>query len=171
VLSWIGPSTMFGCCEEKRPPPQSSPSIYIGHSNSVTCLAALKGGKVVSGSKDATLRIWGLDGTCEKVLVGHVHTKAYVSTATGSASRNRGVMNPDTGLGVTCCAVLAGGKIASGGHDGTLRIWSADGACERVLQGHGGIQCLAALEGKKKGGLRRQHVADLGSCGGVRCDV
>ena len=43
-----------------------------GHSNSVSCLAQLSDGRVVSGSCDNTLKVWNVATVvCEQTLEGH----------------------------------------------------------------------------------------------------
>ena len=85
-----------------------------GHSQRVTCLCALQGGGlVVSGSEDATLRVWdAATGACLRVLQGQA----------GS---------------VLCVCALEGGELASGGAgSGAPRVWDAGtGACLHVLGG------------------------------------
>ena len=71
------------------------------------------GGRVVSGSRDETLRVWRVaDGVCERVLEGHTDR-------------------------VMAVASLGDGRVVSASLDNTLRVWRvADGVCERVLEGH-----------------------------------
>jgi WD40 repeat protein len=84
-----------------------------GHTEYVTAAVTLSCGRVVSGSRDHTLRVWDMvTNACERVLEGH----------TGS---------------VWCLAVLADGRVVSGSKDGTLRVWDVTtGICELVLEGH-----------------------------------
>jgi F-box and WD-40 domain protein CDC4 len=75
----------------------------------------------VSGSQDATLRVWNIrDGICTTVLSGHT--------------------------GTVRCVVATGDLIVSGSYDATVRIWSAsDGRAIRTLYGHSSlIYCIAA---------------------------
>ena len=61
--------------------------VLEGHTNGVTCVAALEGGRIASAGSDASVRIWGPDGTCERVLENYY---------------------------VNCVAGLPGGKVAAG---------------------------------------------------------
>lgn len=55
-----------------------------GHTSTVRCMA-LNGDRVVSGSRDATLRVWDLiNGECCHVLVGHVAAVRCVQYSGGT---------------------------------------------------------------------------------------
>ena len=41
-----------------------------GHDGAIMCLAVFNG-KVWSGSKDGTLRLWDMNGKCERKFLGH----------------------------------------------------------------------------------------------------
>ena len=88
-----------------------------GHTSTVYALAALPDGRIVSGSGDGTLRLWGATGTsCERVM------------KSGSGSVSGTVCALDT-LGV--------GRVVSGSTDRMVSIWNlVDGTCERILGGH-----------------------------------
>jgi WD40 repeat protein len=112
-----------------------------GHGGPVQCVLALpaparparrrrrrpRAGLVATGSDDAAVRLWCAD------------TGAAVATLAGHA-------------GVVCAlAPLTGGLLASGGLDGTVRVWElAARACARILQHASGVRALAAVAG---GGL------------------
>lgn len=74
----------------------------------ITCLTH----RVVSGSRDATLRVWDVNsGVCEHVLVGHV-----------AAVR---------------CVQYNGKLVVSGAYDYMVKVWNADREeCLHTLQGH-----------------------------------
>jgi len=125
-------------------------AVLEGHSDRVTCVCVVEVGgggdgggggakvqRVVSGSRDNTLRVWDADrGECVAVLEGHLDT-------------------------VTCvCVVEVGGggdggggaakvqRVVSGSHDHTLRVWDADrGECVAVLEGHSSeVTCVCVVE-------------------------
>jgi len=93
----------------------------VGHTDYVPCLAALPdgrsdGGKLVSGSKDCTVRVWDVENKqAVAVLEGHTAT-------------------------VTCVAVAGGDggtRIVSGSSDGSVRVWDGDSlSLVWVLVGH-----------------------------------
>jgi WD40 repeat protein len=85
---------------------------------SVTSLAVLPDGKLVSGSFDRTVRIWE-NGTCCHILKGHT-------------------------LEVTCLAVLPDGMLASGSDDLTVRVWE-NGVCLLILSHISHVKSLTVL--------------------------
>ena len=92
-----------------------SPTIHqlMGHTNYVSSASfSPDGTKVVTGSRDKTVRIWdAVTGECEQTLEGH---SSYVMSASFS---------PD------------GTKVVSGSVDQTARIWDAvTGECEQTWQ-------------------------------------
>ena len=71
-----------------------------GHSSWVRAVAVLGGDRVVSGSRDKTLKVWSVaSGECLQTLSGH-------------------------SLSVTAVAVLDADRIVSGSWDMTLKMWS-----------------------------------------------
>ena len=68
--------------------------------------------RVVSGSRDATLRVWNVDtGTCLHVLMGHV-----------AAVR---------------CVQYDGRRVVSGAYDYMVKVWDPESeTCLHTLQGH-----------------------------------
>ena len=102
-----------------------------GHIFAVQCLQALPDGRIVSGSRDGTLRCW---------------------TRTADATWHGEVL-PAHELSVECLQALPDGRIVSGGHDKTICVWTRgpDGKWIRaVLSGHTGpVSCLKALPGEK----------------------
>ena len=68
--------------------------------------------RVVSGSRDATLRLWDVtSGSCLHVLMGHV-----------AAVR---------------CVQYDGKYVVSGAYDYSVKVWDADSeTCLHTLQGH-----------------------------------
>ncbi len=82
--------------------------VLEGHHGSVAGVLPLGPERAVSWSKDATLRLWGADGTPLATLAGH-------STAVAGAAR----------LGLD--------RLVSWSADGTLRIWDGQGEPLRTL--------------------------------------
>ena len=82
--------------------------VIRGHTSTVSSLAALPDGRLLSGSGDRTLKVWdervlsvrggAAADTCAATLVGH------------------------TGW-VTALAVLPDRRVVSGSWDGTVRVW------------------------------------------------
>jgi hypothetical protein len=93
-----------------------------GHAQQVTTCRVAPNGRVVSGSRDCTLKIWDVErGDVISTLKGH------------------------TG-GVTACAVSASGRrVYSSSFDTTIRIWDLDtGRLVTTIAGHAGpVTCLA----------------------------
>lgn len=75
-------------------------------------MSSLSSLRVVSGSRDTTLRVWDVStGRCEHVLTGHV-----------AAVR---------------CVQYDGRRVVSGGYDYMVKVWDPETeACLHTLQGH-----------------------------------
>ncbi|MBN2684295.1 MAG: WD40 repeat domain-containing protein, partial [Pontiellaceae bacterium] len=106
-------------CRSPRPPaPPLRPQclkILEGHGGSVTEVALSPDGRrAISGSGDATLRVWDLEsGQCLKILEGHGGWVGSVA------------LSPD------------GRRALSGSSDKTVRVWDLDsGQCLNILEGH-----------------------------------
>jgi len=98
----------------------------------VSTLAVLADGKLVSGSRDASVRLWDVDTGACVVTLGHTDV-------------------------VTCLAVLPDGRLASGTRDGTVRLWDVDArTCVAVLTEYTGyVRALAALpDGRLAAGFK-----------------
>ena len=104
------------------------------------CIVALSNGRVVSGSRDRTLKVWDVSsGQCLRTLSGH----------TGSARRRRLVDTTHRSLvdaaraQVECVAALSNDSVVSGSRDNTLKVWDAlSGECLQTLRGHTGrVRC------------------------------
>ena len=89
---------------------------FEGHSGQVTSVDFNPdGGRIVSGSRDRTLKLWEVDTGGELLLTLEGHTDVIWSVA----------FSPD------------GSMIASGSEDGTVRLWDAsDGSQLHSLTGH-----------------------------------
>jgi len=89
-----------------------------GHSGDVTAVTALHNGKIVTGSRDWTAKVWTQEGECLHTLVGH----------SGS---------------ILAVVALPNGLIVTGSRDKTAKIWTQEGVCLRTLTGH--ADCIRAL--------------------------
>jgi WD40 repeat protein len=108
------------CCER----------VLWGHTSTIYALAALPDGRIVSGSGDGTLRVWGIGtkgNACERVM----------KSGTGSSSG-------------TVCALgwMGAGRVVSGTTARMVSIWHIEnGTCERMLGGHGAsVWAVAAMK-------------------------
>lgn len=93
-----------------------------GHGASVGCLCALQDGRLASGSRDSTVRVWSTQRrSCDLVLKGH-------------------------SIAVTSLCALADGRLASGAYDNAVRVWNVTtGNCEASLDHLGWVECVCAL--------------------------
>lgn len=134
------------------------------HTDSITCLSILPEKRLVSGSRDCSLRVWDSNiGECLQIWKGHFDSITCIANlpngqvVSGSHDRTLRVwnINSEESLqtlsehteSVTCVAVLQDGRIVSGSNDKTIRVWDANtGTCQRILKGHtGSITCLTIL--------------------------
>lgn len=71
---------------------------------------------------------------------------------------------------VWALAALPDGRVASGGRDAVIRIWSADGRCEASLQGHTrSVLGLAALDGGRLASASRDRSLRIWDLASGRC--
>jgi WD40 repeat protein len=80
--------------------------VLEGHSSWVICLQALPDGRIISGSRDNTIRIWSRESSgtwSSEVLEGHSDYDYF-----------------------NCLQALPDGRIISGSGDNTIRIWDGD---------------------------------------------
>ncbi|MBF0591747.1 MAG: metallophosphoesterase [Nitrospirae bacterium] len=140
-------------------------SYLQGHGDTVNSVAISADGlKIVSGSKDRTLRIWDMyTGSLINTLEGHsdsVHSVAIspdgMKIVSGSWDRTIRIWDMNTGSlintleghigSVTSIAInLDGTKIVSGSYDKTIRIWDMNtGSLINTLEGHiGSVTSIA----------------------------
>jgi hypothetical protein len=165
---------------EKRDAPQVLPSpetgdvqgmsdadrILEGHTGEVKAVAITPdGARIVSGSSDKTVRVWGLrSGHLERILEGHTgEVKAVAITPDGarivSGSSDKTVRVWDLRSGhlerileghtdeVLAVAITPdGARIVSGGQDEAMRVWNLDsGRPERTLKGFSGLVSAVAI--------------------------
>jgi hypothetical protein len=97
------------------------PLMVLAHGGEVWSLAVLGDGRLASGGRDGTIKLWPKESTGEPVVFAH-------------------------GGGVLSVAVLGDGRLASGGNDGTIKLWPKEGTGEPVVLMHGGgVWSLAVL--------------------------
>lgn len=126
-----------------------------GHSNAVTSLAALPGGRLVSASYDHTIRWWDLAGPGEGTATVVLDRKAREAAAkkSGKPAEGSGVAVP---LQKTARATDAhqewvrsisigaeGRQLLSGDDKGVAILWNADGTEVRRFQSPGWLRAVA----------------------------
>ncbi|KAG2207386.1 hypothetical protein INT47_006861, partial [Mucor saturninus] len=123
-----------------------------GHSDSVLCLKLVGNDRVISCSKDRSLKLWNMDtGECIRTYQGHeaaVNAVQWMDNHIVSASGDRTIRiwNLETGECIktlvghsrgVACVDYDGSKIYSGSSDNTIKIWDAKtGECDYTLVGH-----------------------------------
>ena len=133
--------------------------MLIGHRAFVSC-AVIWNGKLISGSYDASIKIWDFN-TGEQLQTLQIHHNSITRmTIYGDklifASRDSKIRIWDLGtelqlqsleghLGSILCIRTWGDKLISGSEDGTIKIWDLGTGQElRTLRGHQGwVNCIA----------------------------
>ncbi|KAI8987302.1 WD40-repeat-containing domain protein, partial [Mycotypha africana] len=124
----------------------------IGHEDSVLGLRLISDDRIISCSKDRTLRIWNrITGKCLRVLNDHraaVNSVQFRGNIAVSASGDRTIKIWDLETGEclrtlsshtrgVACVEYDGIHIVSGSSDQTIKVWNADtGECLYTLCGH-----------------------------------
>jgi predicted 2-oxoglutarate/Fe(II)-dependent dioxygenase YbiX len=129
----------------------SAAGVLEGHLGYVWSLAVLRDGRLASGSRDRTIRLWtqGPSGVTSTRLEGHTASVTALAAVGGelwSGSRDRSVRRWSAELGeivgVHQGAVLAlaadGAGVVSGGADAVVALWSNEGERLATLRGHEG---------------------------------
>jgi len=133
---WAPVTESGSSADHSAPPAFGAAGEWRGHEGPVWAVCALRDGGAASAGADATVRLWSAplssksnEGAApvlpRRVLYGHTED-------------------------VCALAPLACGlRLASGGTDGTVRLWRlADGAAEAILKGHSdSVTALAAVRG------------------------
>lgn len=85
--------------------------VFEGHTNSVTCIAVLSDGRIVSGSRDKTIKVWNANtGLCDITFIDNSE--------------------------IFCIAALPEAyRIISGSREGELKIWNVNTARARRSTG------------------------------------
>lgn len=134
------------------------------HQGYVWTLAALAGGLVASGGRDASIRIWQEDGRLLRQLHGHARSvlgmAALDDDRLASVSRDRTLRIWDWRVGRCLACVqahdsavldvqaLPDGRLATASADATIKLWQADVHPAGTLAGHTGwVWELAPLAG------------------------
>jgi hypothetical protein len=158
--------------------------VLEGHTDAVRCLA-VSGTRLVSGSKDMSVRVWamgpGASWTCERTLVGHADWVLALATWQGkvlSGSRDNSVRVWDIRTGAhdgtltghtdyVYGLAVHGDRVLTASYDGTIREWAlGTWAAVRSVQAYEGEArqfpyCLAVSGSKVvSGSVDRDGDAD-----------
>ncbi|MBW8809390.1 MAG: 2OG-Fe(II) oxygenase [Lysobacter sp.] len=148
----------------ERPAPVAAPAAFSpGHDGYVWSLARLRDGRIVSSGRDAAIRVWSPEGALQARLLGHRQSVLGVCEVgrdrLASVSRDRSLRWWDLRRGECVGEVAAhdaavlsllrldDGRLASGGADARIALWSRDGEHVGDLRGHRGwVWSLCGLD-------------------------
>ena len=137
-------------------PPGAETARLEGHSSGVVALCLLPDGRLASGARDNTIRLWDVTAGAETArLVGHSGWVAALCVlpdgrlASGSWDNTIRLWDVKAGAEtarleghsdyVTALCVLPDGRLASGARDSTIRLWDVTAGAETArLEGHSG---------------------------------
>ncbi|CAG9460711.1 unnamed protein product [Pedinophyceae sp. YPF-701] len=137
-------------------------TVLQGHQGSVLSMAVLDSGELVSGSQDATMRVWNRDGECVRTITGHGDTVRGLAVWPGvgllSASHDQTARLWDATTG-EALVTFAGhsalvyrvdvhpptGLVATASEDNTCKVWRADGTCVQTIEHPGCVWDAAFL--------------------------
>ncbi|MFC4764732.1 2OG-Fe(II) oxygenase [Dyella koreensis] len=142
---------LFRGAPEMLTPVNTSVSHHQGY---VWTLIELDDGRVASGGRDGSIRIWHEEGALSSSLTGHSQSVlGLIEVRPGviaSISRDRTLRYWDVAeercirsvtahrAAVLSIVLTSGRMIATGSADHTIRLWSEDGTLVRSLVGHDG---------------------------------
>ena len=97
--------------------------VCFEHADAVRCVAAVPGGRVITGSDDKTVKVWR-DGACERTIQA----------------------DTDHGWAVAMWRTCREERASSASPlDGTAQLWTMDGAIERIFAAGIPVVCVAAM--------------------------
>ncbi|MBS1988026.1 WD40 repeat domain-containing protein [Candidatus Dependentiae bacterium] len=139
-------------------------STLEGHTGWVNCIKQLNDGRLTSGSRDKTIKVWDLNtNRCFVTLEGHAGSVKCIKQLNDgrlvSCSCDRTIKLWDLNTnrcvatleghksGVNCITQLNDGRLASCSDDGTIKLWNLDtNRCVATLKGHRDlVRCITQL--------------------------
>jgi WD40 repeat protein len=139
--------------------------VLAGHKGPLTSLTFAASGQLLSGGRDGQARAWDVASGKAIVLAGHLGPVTGVAAlgpgyVTASADCGVRLFAARTGKltqllkghtsGVTALALAAdGARFATASRDGTVRVWSESGVCERCIEACAGGAFAVRFEGAR----------------------